>query len=112
MNTKKLLALALVLVMVLCALPVVYAIEGDTAQGGNGDITTDIDDYLPGDEDVLIGDVDNNGVINKNDAIYIMWNIAGKADLPNEAAADYDKDGKITSNDEIYILWHIAGKLA
>lgn len=112
MNTKKLLVLVLVLVMVLCALPVVYAKGGDPAQGGNGDITTDIDDYLPGDEDVLIGDVDNNGRVTRNDAIYILWYVAGKADLPNEAAADYDEDGKITSNDAIHILRHIAGKLA
>ena len=60
----------------------------------------------------ILGDVDGNGSVTKNDAVYVLWYLEGKADLPYEEFADFDGNGVVTKNDAVYILWYVSGKIA
>ena len=59
--------------------------------------------YLP-------GDVDENGSISVNDALYVLESVAGKRTLGAYAAlaADADRNGGISANDALYILQAVA----
>lgn len=64
--------------------------------------------YLP----YKLGDVDENGKLTSNDALYALQAAGGKRTLSENAklAADADKNGKLTSNDALYILQAAGGK--
>lgn len=58
----------------------------------------------------LLGDVDNNGEITTDDALFVLKHMAGLLEEPLDmAAADCDKDEKITTDDALLILQHTAG---
>lgn len=60
-------------------------------------------DYCP-------GDVNNDGVINSKDIVFLRRHIAGGySDAINEAAADVNDDGKLNSKDVVLIRRYIAG---
>ncbi|MBQ8797102.1 MAG: hypothetical protein IJZ56_02790 [Oscillospiraceae bacterium] len=103
MNTKKLLALVLVLAMIVCALPVVYAAatEDDT------DISVDVED-LPN-VTVIYGDADGDGKVGTADASRILQYLAGWDVSIDIAAADADSDGKVGTADASRILQYLAG---
>ena len=93
MNTKKLLALILVLALVLCALPMAYA--ADPAIGEDTDIEVDVED-LP-DVSVLYGDADGNGELTIFDSMLIQQYLAGWDVTVDAAAADADGNGDAVS---------------
>lgn len=110
MNTKKLLALLLALVLVLGVLPVVYAAASDPATGDDTDIDVDVEDLpdLP-DVSVVYGDADGDGEVTANDAAVILQSIAGHDVTIDSVAAEVDADGEVTANDAATILQFIAG---
>ena len=59
-----------------------------------------------------LGDVDENGKLSSNDALFALQAAAGKRTLSENArlAADADKNGKLSSNDALFILQAAAGK--
>lgn len=60
-------------------------------------------DYLP-------GDVNDDGVINTKDVVFLRRHLAGGYDQTiNEAAADVNDDGKLNSKDVVLIRRYIAG---
>ncbi len=60
-------------------------------------------DYEP----YIIGDTDDNGVVDNNDAIYLLYNtIFGDEDYPLNQDCDFDGSGAVDNNDAIYLLYH------
>lgn len=63
------------------------------------------------DEDILLGDVNQDGKVNSRDARMILRYIAGllEGETLDTKLADFNKDGQINSRDVRAILVHIAG---
>ena len=76
MNIKKLLALLLVLTLVVCALPFVYANSVEDAGTDDTDCEVDIND-LEQSVAVKYGDANGDGNITPNDATQILKFLAG-----------------------------------
>ena len=58
------------------------------------------------DEDVLRGDMDGNGKVNSDDAIYLLRHTLMASVYPIEQDGDMDGNGKVNSDDAIYLLRH------
>lgn len=54
--------------------------------------------------EVLVGDVDNNGVINKDDAIIILKVFFGEIIIDDKSSCDLVKDGNINVKDAVRLL--------
>ena len=68
----------------------------------DGDFETELDSnttYLP-------GDVNNDGTVDSNDAIYLLRHTMNEARYPISQSGDMNSDGEIDSNDAIYLLRH------
>ena len=64
-------------------------------------VTKDIQLYIP-------GDVDNNGIVNTDDAIYLLYNVMfGDEDYPMNQDCDFDGNGTVNTDDAIYLLYHV-----
>ncbi|MBO4501565.1 MAG: hypothetical protein J5760_04920 [Clostridia bacterium] len=53
------------------------------------------------------GDMNGDGSVNSDDAVYLLRHALFSADYPVEGYADFDCDGEITSDDAIYLLRHV-----
>ncbi len=57
--------------------------------------------------EVIIGDVEGDGVVDNNDAIYLLYNtIFGDEDYPVNQPCDFTGDGLLDNEDAIYLLYH------
>ncbi len=74
------------------------------------DITTDTDADST-EVTVLLGDVDDNGIVNSVDALYILRFSAGlvRADAKTAYIADVNKDSAVSSTDALAVLRYSAG---
>lgn len=56
----------------------------------------------------ISGDVDNNGEVNTDDAIYLLYNVMfGSEDYPVNQYCDFDGNGTVNTDDAIYLLYHV-----
>ena len=56
---------------------------------------------------VLRGDLDDDGDVDKNDAIYCLYSVLfGEVRYPLNQDADFNGDGSLDKNDAIYLLYH------
>ena len=81
-------------------------------KASSGPIYLYVDDMSNKIKNYVLGDVDNNGLINANDALMALQ-IGGKLITPTERetlAADVDKNGTVNANDALMILQY-AGKI-
>ena len=60
---------------------------------------------------LIYGDIDGNGVIDKNDLLYVQSKVFGYTSLDTikTAASDINKDGTVDKNDLLYIQSHVFG---
>ena len=55
----------------------------------------------------VIGDVDDNGILTTDDAIYLQYHVMNSSQYPVDQDVDFDGNGYVTSDDAIYLLYHI-----
>ncbi len=58
-----------------------------------------------------LGDVNGDGVVDAEDALWILWDEAGIEDVPLPEKADVNEDGEINSIDALFILWRVGGQI-
>lgn len=59
-------------------------------------------------EDYIVGDIDADGTIGANDAIYLLYNIFfGEGSYPLMQDCDFNNDGVKNANDAIYLLYYV-----
>ena len=57
----------------------------------------------------IAGDVDSNGIVEINDAIYLLYYTSfGNSMFPIYQNCDFDKNGLINIQDAIYLLYYIS----
>ena len=56
---------------------------------------------------VIKGDVDNDGDVDSDDAVYLVYNVFFGEDYPVVQGLDFDGDGSETTDDAIYLLYFI-----
>ena len=59
------------------------------------------------DYSTLKGDVDNDGDVDMDDAIYLLFNVNFPASYPVGQPANFDGLGEVTMDDAIYLLFHV-----
>lgn len=57
--------------------------------------------------EVLRGDVDGNGYVTTDDAIYLLYHTNNSSNYPVNQDVDFDGNGTVTSDDAIYLLYHV-----
>ena len=63
----------------------------------------DFTDPLP----YVLGDVDGNGVVDTDDAIYLLYyTLFGEGSYPINQPCDFDGNGVVDTDDAIYLLYH------
>ena len=53
------------------------------------------------------GDMDKNGSINEDDAIYLLQHVLMPGVFPLEQSGDLNKNGIVDEDDAIYLLQHV-----
>ena len=57
---------------------------------------------------VTVGDVNGDGVLNVDDAIYLLYNtMFGNEEYPVNQTCDFDKSGKVEVGDAVYLLYSV-----
>ena len=54
-----------------------------------------------------LGDLDENGEVDLNDAIYLLYYVNFPANYPINQSVDFNNDGNSDLNDAIYLLYHV-----
>lgn len=56
----------------------------------------------------LLGDLDENGAVDEDDAIYLLYHVYFPEAFPITRDADYDKNGRVDLEDAFYLLYHVS----
>ena len=55
----------------------------------------------------ILGDLDDNGEVDLNDAIYLLYHVNFPGSYPVNQPCDFDGSGEVDLNDAIYLLYHV-----
>ncbi|MBQ3074994.1 MAG: dockerin type I repeat-containing protein, partial [Clostridia bacterium] len=55
----------------------------------------------------IVGDVDGNGALDMDDAIYLLFHCAFPEDYPVNQDFDFNSDGKVDMDDATRLLYHV-----
>lgn len=55
----------------------------------------------------LMGDINSDGAVNEDDAIYLLWHKFFPEEYNVSAFKDFDGNGEFTEDDAIYLLWYV-----
>ena len=58
-------------------------------------------------KETISGDIDDDGVVTDDDALYLLMHILFPDDYPSNTNCDFDGDGSVTDNDALYLLLHV-----
>ena len=58
-------------------------------------------------KNVLKGDVNDDGYVTSDDAIYLLYHTTNNVVYPINQDGDFDGDGHVTSDDAIYLLYYV-----
>ena len=86
-----------------------YLIQVEKTGEGIGVIGVDLffDPPTDGGEDFIIGDLDENGVVDTDDAVYLLYfTLFGEDTHPVYQDCDFNGDGMMDTDDAIYLLYH------
>ena len=67
--------------------------------------TIPIDDSGKG-SDYIVGDLNQDGQVNSDDAVYLLMHTMFPNDYPVNQPVDFNKDGQVNSDDAVYLLMH------
>ena len=59
-----------------------------------------------GEESIIPGDVDGDGVLNDEDVAQLLWHTLFPDAYPISGSADFNGDGMVDDQDVAYLLWH------
>ena len=53
------------------------------------------------------GDTNQDGNVNNDDVVYLMWHGLFPDQYPLEVEADFSADGEVNNDDVVYLMWHV-----
>ena len=82
---------------------------GDDVMDSSEDILIDVNDFdkIQEEQNRIPGDVNKDGKVTTDDAIYLLNYTTNSSQYPVEQEVDFDGSGSVTSDDAIYLLYHV-----
>ena len=83
---------------------------GTTRYHGQADYSGDVQVEKPEEPErpeVLVGDLDGDGYVTSDDAIYLLYHTINGTEYPVNQNVDFDGNGHVTSDDAIYLLYQV-----
>lgn len=82
---------------------------GDEVMDSSEDILIDVNEFdkIQEEQNKIRGDVNKDGKVTTDDAIYLLNHTTNSSQYPVEQHVDFDGSGSVTSDDAIYLLYHV-----
>ena len=62
---------------------------------------------VPKTADIVKGDLDGNGIVDENDAIYVLYYVLhGETDYPLNQSVDFNGSKYVDADDAVYLLYY------
>ena len=98
--------LCMALVMSVCVGALAYNSYDDTFNIGETDPADYGDDDFFGELDYIPGDLNGDGVVTDQDAVYLLFHTFFESEYPVNQPVDFNGDGVVNDQDAVYLLFH------